>query len=118
MKFLFVFIGGGLGSMSRYAIWKLFNYFNIEFPLATLTANIVSCFILGYLLGVQLKIGMSDNMKLLLFVGFCGGFSTFSTFGNETFQMFQSGNYQSAIMYILMSLILCWGFILLGLKLA
>jgi CrcB protein len=73
---------------------------------------------LGYLLGIQLKVGMSDNMTLLLFVGFCGGFSTFSTFGNETFQMLQSGNYQSAVMYILMSLILCWGFILLGLKLA
>ena len=118
MKFILVFIGGGLGSVSRYAIWKIFNYFDIQFPLATLITNAVSCFILGYFLGIQLKIGISDNFKVLLFVGFCGGFSTFSTFGSETFQMFQSGDYQTAIMYIMLSLLLCWSFILIGMKIA
>jgi len=118
MKFLFVFIGGGLGSMSRYAIWKIFEYFNIQFPLGTLTANILSCFALGYFLGMQLKISFSDNLKVLLLVGFCGGFSTFSTFGSETFHMIQAGNYSNAVSYILLSLILCWAFILLGIKLA
>lgn len=118
MKFLFVFIGGGLGSMSRYAIWKLFNSFNIQYPYGTFVANIISCFILGYFIGVQLKTGISDNMKLLLMVGFCGGFSTFSTFGSETFTMFQTGNYLTAIGYIVSSLVLCWIFIFLGIKIA
>lgn len=118
MKFLLVFLGGGLGSMSRYAIWRLFNHYHVHLPIATLIANVISCFILGYFLGVQMKMGISDNFKVLLFVGFCGGFSTFSTFGSETLQMFQSGNYQTAVTYIMLSLILCWAFILLGIKLA
>lgn len=118
MKFLLIFLGGGLGSMSRYAIWRLFNFYNINLPIATLVANVMSCFILGFFLGVQMKSGISDNLKVLVFVGFCGGFSTFSTFGSETLQMFQSGNYQTAISFIMLSLILCWAFILLGIKLA
>lgn len=118
MKFILVFLGGGLGSMSRYAIWKLFNLYNLNLPIATLVANLISCFILGFFLGVQMKSGISDNLKLLVFIGFCGGFSTFSTFSSETLLMFQSGNYQSAISYIMLSLGLCWAFILLGIKLA
>jgi len=118
MKFLYVFLGGGLGSISRYAISRLFSNYNIQFPVGTFIANVISCFVLGYFLGLQLKSGISDNMKLLLMVGFCGGFSTFSTFGSETLSLFQTGNYQTAIGYILLSLILCWIFILLGIKLA
>ncbi len=118
MKFLYIFIGGGLGSMSRYAIWRIYNYFNVQFPYGTLTANIISCLVLGYFIGAQLKMGFSDNLKLLLMVGFCGGFSTFSTFSSETFLMFQEGQYFNAGIYIFASLILCWLFIFLGIKLA
>ncbi len=118
MKFLYVFIGGGLGSMTRYAIWRVFSYYNIQFPYHTLIANILSCLVLGYFIGAQLRIGFSDNMKLLLMIGYCGGFSTFSTFSSETFLMFKEGLYFNAGAYILASLILCWVFILIGIKLA
>jgi len=118
MKFLYVFIGGGLGSMSRYAIWRLFDHYNFNFPFGTLVANLLSCFILGYFLGIQLKLEISDNFRLLLLVGFCGGFSTFSTFGSETFHMFQSGNHLTALSYIFGSMILCWLFIFIGIKIA
>ena len=118
MKFLIVFLGGGIGSMSRYAIWKLFEVFKFQLPYATFIVNMVSCLILGYFLGIQLKLDLSDNLRLLLLVGFCGGFSTFSTFGFETFQMLQNGNHGTAIMYILISMIICWIFIYLGIKIA
>ncbi len=118
MKFVYIFIGGGLGSMSRFAIWRIFNYFHVQFPYGTLTANVISCFVLGYLIGIQLRSGFSDNLRLLLMVGFCGGFSTFSTFSSETFLMFEEGQIFNAAIYILASLILCWLFIFLGIKLA
>jgi len=116
VKFLFVFIGGGLGSMARYAIWRLFEKFSFQIPYATFVANILSCFILGYFIGLQIKLDIPDNLRLLLLIGFCGGFSTFSTFGFETFQMLESGNIQTALGYILISVLVCWIFIYLGIK--
>lgn len=113
-----IFIGGGLGSMSRYAIWRLLEKFHFQLPFATFAANMLSCLILGYFVGTQLKLDVSDNLRLLLLVGFCGGFSTFSTFGFEAYQMLQSGNYGTAISYILVSMVICWVFIFLGIKLA
>ncbi len=118
MKFLFVFLGGGVGSMFRYAIWRAFDKFDHQIPYATFIANALSCLILGYLIGIQLKLDMPENIRLLSLIGFCGGFSTFSTFGFETFQMLESGNVQTAIGYILVSLIVCWIFIFLGIKMS
>ena len=118
MKFLFVFLGGGIGSMARYAIWRWFSNHNFELPYATFIANMLSCLILGYLIGLQLKLDIPENLRLLLLIGFCGGFSTFSTFGFETFQMMESGSIQTAMGYILISVLVCWVFIYLGIKMA
>jgi len=118
VKFLFVFIGGGFGSMARYGIWRLLDRFNLQLPYATFLANMLSCLVLGYLIGLQLKLDIPENLRLLLLIGFCGGFSTFSTFGFETLQMLESGNIQTAISYILISFLVCWVFIYLGIKMA
>jgi len=83
LNFFWVFLGGGLGSICRYGISKLLSGNHFDFPLATLLANIISCIILGYLFGVTLKAGLTNQAKLLWMTGFCGGFSTFSTFSLE-----------------------------------
>jgi len=107
MNFLYVFIGGGLGSICRYGIALLLKKNQFNFPFATLIANIIACIILGYLIGLAAKDSISMNQKLLLMTGFCGGFSTFSTFSAETFLLFENGNVGYALANIGLSIIVC-----------
>ncbi|HFC00446.1 MAG TPA: fluoride efflux transporter CrcB [Phaeodactylibacter sp.] len=117
MNFLLVFIGGGLGSISRFGISVLLKNHGYTLPLATFFANAISCIVLGVLVGWTIKSGQaSDIQKYMLITGFCGGFSTFSTFSNETFQLFQSGNVATAFGYVLLSLVVGLFCIYLGMK--
>lgn len=118
MNLLWVFVGGGLGSLCRYGIARGMINYKLDFPIATLIANVISCIILGYFIGVSLKGGFSDNQKLLLMTGFCGGFSTFSTFSAESFQLFQDGQTATALAYIGTSIIVCLICIWIGIKLS
>ncbi len=115
-----VFIGGGLGSLCRFGIARLLQSFSLisVFPWATFLANAISCVILGFLVGYSLKDGLSSSAKLLFITGFCGGFSTFSTFSNETYQLFQNGELGYALLNIGMSVLVGLFCIFLGLKLA
>ena len=117
MNYLLVFLGGGLGSIFRYGIAVAIKDYNVSFPFATMLANIISCIILGALVGLSLKGNLHDNYKLLLMTGFCGGFSTFSTFSHETFYLLQSGAYIHGFANIFFSLVVCLISIYLGLKL-
>jgi CrcB protein len=116
-SFLFVFVGGGLGSVARYSLGRWINSLHTHhFPFGTLVANIVACFTLGLLIGLadhrQL---FSPNTRLFWTVGFCGGFSTFSTFSHETLALIQGGFHISSIIYVIVSLLLCVAAIYLGL---
>jgi CrcB protein len=107
--FIIVFFGGGLGSLTRFGLGRWVNTFhNHHFPLGTLTVNVFACFALGFAIGLadhrQL---ISPTSRLFWTVGFCGGFSTFSTFSSETWTMIQSGFHLSSIIYIVASLVLC-----------
>ncbi len=117
-NFFYVFIGGGLGSMARYGIADLMQGHNFTFPLATFFANIASCFILGLFVGLSMKGYLGSNLNMFLIGGFCGGFSTFSTFSNETFFLFQSGNYGTAFANIILSVVFCLLSIFVGVKVA
>jgi len=107
MAAFYVFIGGGLGAICRYLISKFFGLSANGFPVGTFIANIISCIILGMLMGWLLKKGMEQKMQLLLMTGFCGGFSTFSTFSAETFQLIEQGNAGVAILYVVASVVIC-----------
>jgi CrcB protein len=118
IAYLWVFIGGGLGSMCRFGISQIFSSSNSAFPWGTFVANAISCIVLGYLLGIMLKEPLSPMWKLLLATGFCGGFSTFSTFSGDTLLLFQSGQHTYAMLNIAGSILMGLLCIFIGLKLA
>ncbi|MEL6557106.1 MAG: fluoride efflux transporter CrcB [Bacteroidota bacterium] len=103
---LLVGAGGFLGSVLRYSIslsLKKVHWFGSSLP-PTLLANLLGCFLIGLLLGYSGK--LSKDILLLTTTGFCGGFTTFSTFSFESYQFLQKGDYKTAIIYISLSLIL------------
>ncbi|MEM0992168.1 MAG: fluoride efflux transporter CrcB [Bacteroidota bacterium] len=117
MNFLYVFLGGGLGSICRYGIAVVMKSYHLTFPYATLIANILSCIVLGYLVALTQRSALSSTYALIFATGFCGGFSTFSTFSVETFALFSNGHPFLALANIGFSLLVCLGAIYLGMKL-
>lgn len=111
-----IFIGGGLGSVVRYLLNRWVTALHqINFPLGTLAVNIVACFILGLIIGLaDHKQYLSPDTRMFWAVGFCGGFSTFSTFSAETLALFQQPAVAAGFIYIVSSVALCLGATILG----
>lgn len=101
-ELLLVFIGGGSGSMLRYLLGRCIG--TSAFPLGTFAVNIVGCFLIG-LLG-SVRHSLSPDLRLLLVVGLCGGFTTFSTFSNEALGLMRSGQPLLCFAYIVASVAL------------
>lgn len=105
-ELILIFLGGGMGSVCRYGVGAyMLKSVVVRFPLATLMANVLGCLLIGLLMG-YLSNRSASLWSLLLVTGFCGGFTTFSTFSNETFQYFRQGLYTLAIGYMALSLFL------------
>lgn len=106
--YIAIFFGGGFGSVARFMLSRTItsNFTNIN-PVGTFAANLLSTIILGiilYFAGTRMQI--SDLTKALLIIGFCGGFSTFSAFSYETFELLRLGNNFAAFANITVSLLL------------
>ena len=101
MKWMLVFLGSGLGGCLRLLTSEITaRYVTRNFPLATLASNLIACLLLGLVLGFfeQTKV-LDQRMRLFLGTGICGGYSTFSTFSNETLQLFSSQKIMEGILY-------------------
>ncbi|MCL6260523.1 fluoride efflux transporter CrcB [Aquiflexum sp. TKW24L] len=106
-QIILVGIGGGIGSIFRYLIKVWTARFSEEIPLATFSANIIGCLLIGLLMGYFTKNEhIPSDWSLLLITGFCGGFTTFSTFSSENLNLLQTGNYVTALTYILGSVVI------------
>lgn len=115
---LLVGAGGFLGSISRYGIAQLFAKFtNWNFPGGTFTVNIVGSFIIGVVLGMFEHGNVSASWKLFLAVGFCGGFTTFSSFAYENFNFLETKQFITFAMYAGLSIILGLLAVYLGFRL-
>ena len=119
MSAILVFFGGGIGSLLRYGISNLFPY-SSGFPWATFISNILACLLMGFIINWIDRTFSStfdvNNLKWLLLTGICGGFSTFSTFSNESLQLIKQNQWALAITYILTSVILGILSLTVGLK--
>lgn len=101
-------LGGFIGTCCRFLTNRLYlSYFNTSLPVATFTVNILGCLILGLVLGLMNKAGIvSPKLNAFLIVGFCGGFTTFSTFSYETFSLGMNGESLISLLYVVASLII------------
>ncbi len=112
--FFLVGIGGAAGSILRYATGIFIGKaFTGAFPLATFSINIIGSLIIGLLFGLSLRNtnGLQQDGMLILATGFCGGFTTFSTFALENVNLFQKGQSSMALVYsglsVVVGLLLC-----------
>lgn len=114
---LLVGLGGGIGSMLRYTTALLIP--SRLFPYATLTVNIVGCFIIGLVMALSARNEhFAQTWKLFLATGICGGFTTFSAFSAENMHLLQLGRPVVAAMYILLSVVVSIAAAFLGYALA
>jgi fluoride exporter len=103
-QLLFVFVGGGFGSVLRYLLSKCLNTSDTGFPYGTFAVNILGSLFIGIILGIAAKNQtLSQNSILLLATGFCGGFTTFSTFAYENHSFLKTGDFTSFAIYTIAS---------------
>ena len=104
---LIVFIGGGLGTVMRFLISKILPYSGKGFPWSTFSANMIGCLIIGVITGYFLRNISENQSEWILFatIGFCGGFTTFSSFANENFLLLREDNYIIMLIYSILSVL-------------
>lgn len=99
MKYLYIAIGGGFGSLSRYLLSTFVMWHsNKLFPYGTLIVNLTGCFLIGMLYAAFENTKISPDLRLFIFTGFLGGFTTFSSYGLETFNLIKETQYKYAFL--------------------
>jgi len=117
LKIFLIGVGGFIGSILRYAtsgfVLKIFG--KPYFPYGTLVVNILGCLLVGYLIGIsENRQVFNPEIRMFIFVGFLGGFTTFSTFGYEVFSSTRDGQIISLLINILLHLVLGLGAVWVG----
>jgi fluoride exporter len=102
-KLLIIGLGGGLGSILRYLLgsWMQARIDNASFPAGTVLVNILGCFVIGFLSYLSdAKDVWTGEMRAFLFIGVLGGFTTFSTFANESVNLFRDGEFAQGLLNV------------------
>jgi len=117
-QLLLVFLGGGLGSVLRFIVGKYLNNEN-SFPYGTFLVNSLGSLLIGVILGLAAKSNsLSQSQTILLATGFCGGFTTFSTFAYENHVFLKSGDFISFAVYTIVSFIVSFLAVFAGMYIA
>ena len=109
MAYFWVLLGSAIGGLLRYLIGLWTIPVSGTFPTGTLIINVVGSFVIGYFGTLTLHGGRhpaSDNMRLFVMVGLCGGFTTFSSFSLQTYDLLRSGHWVRALAYVVLSSVL------------
>lgn len=116
---LYVAFGGALGSVSRYLLGVAIQSRAGSFPTGTLVINITGSLLLGFLMRYAMETpAIGPDMRLLLTTGFCGGYTTFSTFSYETARLLEDGELDRAALYVALSLLVSLAATFVGFSLA
>jgi len=108
MIWLLIFVGGGLGSLCRYALGgAIQTRAHAAFPVGTLAVNVIGCLVIGLIARQLLNMQSDVMMKAALMTGFCGGFTTFSAFSYETVGLIAGGEWGKAALYVGASVFAC-----------
>lgn len=121
MSYVWVTIGSAIGGLLRFAITRAVPTPGSGFPYATVLINVIGSFVIGFFGTLTLQSGkyaVSDNVRLFVMIGVCGGFTTFSSFSLQTFTLMQSGAWGRALANVLLSVALCLGAVAAGHRLA
>jgi CrcB protein len=104
LNVLAIMIGGSLGAICRHGMFLLVQTVSGEiFPTGTLAVNLCGSFLIGLLWSIFDRLHLSHEMRLFIFTGFLGGFTTFSTFTRETTQLIKTGAWKTALIYVSIS---------------
>jgi CrcB protein len=116
--YVLIAVGGALGSMSRYACSRAVALsYGETFPWGTVVVNIAGSFIIGFMAGISgpdSRLIVSPNVRNFIMVGFCGGYTTFSSFSLQTLQLIQNGDAAEAFGNVLLSVAACMAAVTLG----
>jgi CrcB protein len=116
----YIAAGSALGGMSRYLVGGMVQrILDTTFPAGTLVVNLTGSFLLGLFLRYALETPtLTPELRAFLTIGFCGGYTTFSTFSYETFALLEDGEWTRAATYVALSLLLALGATILGFMVA
>lgn len=105
-ELIYIFLGGGIGSVLRYCVQLLMHerIVSYAFPWATFAVNIIGSFLIGLFYALSVRFNLSPEIRLLLTAGFCGGFTTFSTFSNDGMMLLKEEFYGTFALYAILSI--------------
>jgi len=115
LRLLVIALGGAIGTLARYLMGGLdYRFSSGIFPISTLVVNVTGSLVIGFLWGIVDRFAISPNVRMFIFIGVLGGYTTFSTFSLETFNLMKDGEYRIALMNVVLSAVLSIAAVFLG----